>query len=332
MKCSLCDKKAVREIPYMKLFLCREHFINWFNQRFIKDSKKYKLFENSKKVAVAVSGGKDSTTLLHLLNAASKQLNFEIVGLTIDLGIDNGTGYSRKSVEIAVKNFNMAQVKYKVIDLSKEYNFNIDKAKYSTNRPVCSVCGLSKRYILNAAAEEMDADTLATGHNLDDMAQFIFSGYIYGNLESLARNSLINPPERGYRIKKVKPLFFTPESEILHYAILMGFPFIYDPCPYSSEFGSVAQERIGDMLKNMEAKMPGIMMNLAKTFEQQIRPALHDIYSRNEDVGKCKLCGRPTSKGREICSFCSIKNKLTNQPIDFKKSDNSLLNFNGSSR
>ncbi|MCL4343496.1 MAG: TIGR00269 family protein [Nitrososphaerota archaeon] len=310
MKCSLCDKEAVREIPYMKMYLCREHFIEWFDQRFIRDSKRYRLFENSKRVAVAVSGGKDSTTMLHLLSQASKQLNIEIVGLTIDLGIDNGTGYSRKSVETAVKNFEIAHVKYKVIDLGSDYNFTIDKAKRGTNRPACSVCGLSKRYILNAAAEEMDADTLATGHNLDDMAQFIFSGYVYGNLESLSRNSMVNPPERGYCVKKVKPLFFTPEGEILHYAILRGYPFIYDPCPYSSEFGSVSQERIGDMMKSMEAKMPGTMMNMVKTFEKQIRPALHDIYSRDEDVGRCKLCGRPTTKDREICSFCSIKNKL----------------------
>ncbi len=310
MKCSLCDKEAVREIPYMKMYLCREHFIEWFDQRFIRDSKRYRVFENSKRVAVAVSGGKDSTTMLHLLSQASKQLNVEIIGLTIDLGIDNGTGYSRKSVETAVKNFEIAHVKYKVIDLGSDYNFTIDKAKRGTNRPACSVCGLSKRYILNAAAEEMDADTLATGHNLDDMAQFIFSGYVYGNLESLSRNSMVNPPERGYRVKKVKPLFFTPEGEILHYAILRGYPFIYDPCPYSSEFGSVSQERIGDMMKNMEAKMPGTMMNMVKTFEKQIRPALHDIYSRDEDVGRCKLCGRPTTKDREICSFCSIKNKL----------------------
>ncbi|MEM0097157.1 MAG: TIGR00269 family protein [Conexivisphaerales archaeon] len=310
MKCSLCEKEAVREIPYMKLFLCREHFIDWFNQRFIRDAKRYKLFEKSKRVAVAVSGGKDSTTMLHLLNEVSKQLNIEIIGVTIDLGINNGTKYSSKSVEIAINNFKIAQVEYKVIDLNKDYNFTIDRAKSRTNRPACSVCGLSKRYILNAAAEEMNADTLATGHNLDDMAQFIFSGYIYGNFESLARNSMINPPERGYKIKKVKPFFFTPENEILHYAILKGYPFIYDPCPYSSEFGSVAQERIGDMLKNMETKMPGMMINLVKTFEKQIRPALHNIYSKDEDVGKCKLCGRPTSNGRDICSFCSIKNKL----------------------
>ncbi|MGC8557811.1 MAG: TIGR00269 family protein [Nitrososphaeria archaeon] len=317
MKCSQCDRDAVREIPYMKLYLCREHFLNWFNQRFIRDAKKYKLFENSKRVAVAVSGGKDSTTLLHLLKESSDQLNIEIVGLTIDLGIDVGTGYSKKSVETAVKNFESSGVEYKVIDLKGEYGFTIDKAKHRTGRPVCSVCGLSKRYILNAAAEEINADTLATGHNLDDMAQFIFSGYIHGNLESLARNALVNPPDRGYKIKKVKPLFFTPESEILHYAILRGFPFIYDPCPYSSEFGSVFQERVGNMLKEMEKEMPGTMINLVQTFEKQIRPLLYNTYSKDEDVGRCKLCGRPTSMGREICSFCSIKNKLTTEPLNY---------------
>ncbi len=310
MKCSFCEKDAIREIPYMKLYLCRDHFISWFNDRFIRDSKKYRIFENSKKVAVAVSGGKDSTTLLHLLNRASQDLNIEIVGLTIDLGIDNGTKYSSKSVETAIKNFKSEGVEYKVISLNMDYNFTIDMAKHGTNRPVCSACGLSKRYVLNAAAEEMGADTLATGHNLDDMAKFIFSGYVYGNLESLARNSMINPPERGFKIKKVKPLFFTPEREILHYAILQGYPFIYDPCPYSSEFGSVSQERIGELLKNMESKMPGMMMNLVKTFETQVRPTLHNIYSKDDEVGRCRQCGRPTSKGRDICSFCSIRNKL----------------------
>lgn len=307
MKCSKCDEKAIIKIPYANIYLCKEHFNEWFENRFERIVKKYKIFDGSKKVAVAVSGGKDSTTLLHLLNKLSKKLGFEIFGITIDLGIDMGKGYSSKSVEFAVKNYEALGVRYRIVKLNEEYGFTIDEAKHKIRRPICSTCGLTKRYVLDEVASKEGADTLATAHNLNDVAQYVFTGYFNGDINSLARLRVVSPAELGY-IKKVKPLFLTPEKEIMTYALINNIPFIYDSCPHTFRVGGPTQDKIRRSLEEMEDKIPGFMLNLVQNFEDKIRPWINDVPKLT--LGKCKICGRPTNNDRDICSFCAIRIKL----------------------
>lgn len=309
LKCSVCGKEAVRYIPYANIALCRDHYVEWFEKRFFKHVESFKIFEGSKRVAVAVSGGKDSVSLLHLTKMASEKYGFEVLGITIDLGIDRGTAYSKKSVEVALSNYKKLGVDYAIISLKEKHGFSIDESKRYVNRPVCSTCGLVKRYLLNEVAEEHGADTLATGHNLDDMAQYVLSAYVHGNLEYVLRNGPVIPARPGYPVKKVKPLFLTPEEEILHYALIKGFDFIYDPCPYSSEFNRVSKEKLGLIIKKIEKEYPGFTLGLVQTFEKEVKPKMH-YTDETQEITKCKICGRPTTPGRDICSFCAVKMKI----------------------
>ncbi len=310
MKCSICGNEAVHYVPYERLYLCKEHYAEWFEQKLVRNAKRYRMFDGSRRVAVAVSGGKDSTTLLHVLKKHEGEFGFTTVGFYIDLGIDRGTKYSEVNLEVVKRNFEEVGVEYRIVDLKGEYGFTIDDAKRRINRPVCSTCGVVKRYLMTLAAEELGADTLATAHNLDDMAQFVLSGYVYGNLEHLSRNSPVEEPERGFKVKKVKPFFLHYEYEVLHYAVLMGYQFVYDPCPYSEEFRGVSQHKLLMSMKRIEGDTPGFMLNLVSNFERNIRPMLYREISGSGQVGTCKICGRPTAPGRDICSFCSIKQKM----------------------
>ena len=318
MKCSKCDNKAIIKIPYANLLLCKDHFIEWLENRFERIVEKYKMFEGSRKVAVAVSGGKDSTTLLHLMKKYADKHGLEVVGIHIDLGIDMGKVYSNKSKEFAVKNFEMLGVDYRVVSIKDRYGFTIDEAKFKVNRPVCSTCGLVKRYTLTEIAEEERADTIATGHNLNDMAQFIMSGYYSGDISNLSRLDIITPPQHGYKIKKVKPLFLIYEKEILTYAIVKGIPFIYDSCPHSFRVGGVTQDTIRRKLEELEEVIPGFMLRLVENFINKIQPALKEKYEKEEEISYCKICGRPTIKGRDICSFCAVRLKITGQPLKIR--------------
>ncbi|BFI74967.1 ATP-binding protein [Sulfurisphaera ohwakuensis] len=318
MKCSKCDNKAIIKIPYSNLALCKDHFIEWFEKRFERIVDKYKMFENSKKIAVAVSGGKDSTTLLHLMKKLSEKKGFEIIGINIDLGIDMGKQYSSKSTEFALKNFEMLSVKYRIVRIKERYGFTIDDAKHKIKRPVCSTCGLVKRYTLTEVAEEEGADTIVTGHNLNDMAQFIMAGYFNGDVRDLARLDIITPPEKGYRVMKVKPLFLIYEKEILTYALVKGIPFLYDSCPHTFRVGGVTQDTIRRKLEELEEAIPGYMLMLVENFINKIQPALKEKYIKEEEIGHCKICGRPTTKDREICSFCAVRLKMTGQTINIK--------------
>ncbi|BBE41972.1 tRNA(U54)-2-thioribothymidine synthetase [Conexivisphaera calida] len=57
----------------------------------------------------------------------------------------------------------------------------------------------------------------------------------------------------------------------------------------------------------MEEAMPGFMMRLVQEFADKVQPALADRYLREGEVGRCRICGRPTSRDREICSFCAVR-------------------------
>ncbi len=315
LKCSKCDNPAIIRIGYANLNLCKEHFIEYFESRFERIIEKYKMLEGSKKVAVAVSGGKDSATLLHLMNKMKDKYNIELIGITIDLGINkHDSRYSAKSVEYAIKNYELLGVKYKIVKVSEDYGFTIDDAAKKLRRPVCSTCGLTKRYILNKVAAELGADTLATAHNLNDTAQFVLHGYFSGDVENLARLRAIAPAEKGF-IKKIKPLFLVPEKEIATYAILKNIPFITDSCPYVSlRLGGRSQTILRRKIEEIEDELPGFMAYLVENFENKIRPALEKEYGIREEEKeghRCKICGMPTPPGRDICSFCAIRLKLT---------------------
>ncbi|MGC9106121.1 MAG: ATP-binding protein [Thermoprotei archaeon] len=310
MKCSKCDKQAVIRIPYANLYLCQDHLNEWIESRVERTMKKYNMLHNVKRVAVAVSGGKDSTSLLHVMHRLSQRLGFEVIGVTIDLGIDAGTRYSSKSVEMAVKNFEMLKVPYRVVNLKREYGFTIEDAKRGIRRPVCSSCGLAKRYVLSVVAEEEKADALATGHNLNDVAQFVMTGYYSGDVENLARLEPVSPP-KFYSHYKVKPFFLTYEKEIMTFALVNRIPFIVESCPFSWRVGGATQEAVRRKLEELEEAVPGFMLRLVESFADKIRGPLAREYIKEEEVSRCKICGRPTTKGREICSFCAMRMKLT---------------------
>ncbi|AWS00707.1 ATP-binding protein [Metallosphaera hakonensis] len=307
MNCKRCGSKAVIRIDYANLTLCAEHFSEWLETRVEKTVKDYGMVAPGDIVAVAVSGGKDSTTLLHVMKKVSERMKFDVVGINIDLGIDRGTKYSSLSTELAVRNFELTGVNYKVVKLKETHGFTIDETKHRVKRPVCSTCGLVKRYVLDEVAKEIGANVLATGHNLNDMAVFVMSGYHTGDLQNLARLRAVSPGENGY-IKKIKPLFLTSEKETTTYALVNKIPFLLDSCPNNPKVGGPTSDKLRRMVELTEEEIPGFMLRLVENFERRIRPFFEDLPRFN--LGKCKVCGKPTNSDRDICSFCALKIKM----------------------
>jgi len=81
LKCSLCEEPAVTVVRYAKLRLCRKHFTEFICKRVLKAIERYRLVQKDWRILVAISGGKDSAALLHILTVLSKQLGFEVIAL-----------------------------------------------------------------------------------------------------------------------------------------------------------------------------------------------------------------------------------------------------------
>ena len=140
------------------------------------------------RVLVAVSGGKDSLGLLHLL----KKLNYNVTGYHINVGVD---GYSDLSLK-KVREFSRAKgIPIMVEDIRVRWDKGIGEVAKEVRRPPCSLCGMVKRYLMNRAAAEFDA--IATGHNLDDEAATLLGNLLRWEVGYLGRQSPVLEQKDG---------------------------------------------------------------------------------------------------------------------------------------
>jgi len=263
------------------------------------------MLDNVAKLLVAVSGGKDSVALLHVLSRICERRKIEIVAVTIDLGIE---GYSEECVRVSQQLCNMLGVRHIVVKLS-DYGFTIDdvkKLEHRLRRPVCAVCGLAKRYLLNKIAIEEKCDAIATGHNLVDVAQYLFTNFLSGNIEAMQKLLPVTPGEEVL-VKRIRPLYFIHEKETKLYTELLGLPVVRYTCPYSERQTKHRrkppfQEYLRAVLLDLDEKYPGTLFHFVENFIRRVVPML-----RTEQVGtffRCKICGLPTSRPDEVCAFC----------------------------
>jgi len=156
-----------------KLALCQTHFLEWIpaqTQRFIE---KYRMFSKDDRILVAVSGGKDSLSLWDIL----RRLDYKAEGLYIGLGIDGSMAYSDQSQSFCEIFAAERDLNLHTVSVPQEFDETIPEMSRRSRRgrgKPCSVCGLTKRHIMNRTARQSGFDVLVTGHNLDDEAAILF--------------------------------------------------------------------------------------------------------------------------------------------------------------
>lgn len=299
-KCKLCNNEAVVHLKYFDRHLCRDHFIDLTEQRIRKNITRNNLLDKEDKVAVAVSGGKDSVSMLHFLYNSIQKYKLDLLGIVVDEGIE---GYRDKSVQIAVDNLEKLGVDYKLIKFKDEYGKSMDEIASGNIERSCTYCGVLRRRILNKYAEKEGADKLATGHNLDDEVQSIFMNYLRGDFSRLKRTGAKTPKTEGF-VRRIKIMRDVPEKEIKLYAELKGFEVHPKRCPYVS--GSLRND-VRDMLNEFEEKHPGSKFSILSGADK-----LSDLIDKEKFSGpelrECEKCGRPSSS--EICKACKLIEKI----------------------
>lgn len=258
-----------------------------------KTIKENNLLNKKEKIVVALSGGKDSTSILYIL----KKLGYNVSGLMIDLNLGQ---WSKLHDEKMKKFCSELDVHLTIVDLKKELGQGIcfikNVLKKQKNLTGCAVCGVIKRWVLNRWAKKLKADKLVTGHNLDDEAQNILMNFLKGNT-FLGANS--GPATGGKPVKgfaqRVKPFFFVPESEILKYAKEKKFDIIYDKCPCA--FGTYRVET-REWMKNIDDEEK---LKMVKGFQKVIPKIRHE---NQKEILICEKCGEPSRD--KICNACKI--------------------------
>ena len=222
--CDVCGKDAVLEQAYSGRILCGHHLEKSIRKKVAKELRKQLHLDKSKPttVFVAISGGKDSAVLLTLLvELIGMRRDVRIVAGCVDEGID---GYRPPSLQCAIDLCETLDVEF--ISTSYEnLNFHqmdevvkrlpmISGSKEGVSAMPCSYCGVFRRQGINALAKQVDADVVALGHNLDDMAQTVLMNMTNGDIDRTLRLAPhTNAPVDGLP-PRIVPLRWIPEQEI----------------------------------------------------------------------------------------------------------------------
>ncbi|MFB0551555.1 MAG: TIGR00269 family protein [Nitrososphaeria archaeon] len=292
--CSLCHRsEAIHMRKYSGERLCRRCFIKTFERRVAKTISEYDMFHYDDRIVVAVSGGKDSLSLMDLLaRIESLHPYSELIAVTVDEGI---SGYRDEAVEIARVQARNRGVEHVVVSFKDQFGYMLDemvavlKGRGSETYP-CTICGVLRRRSLSQAAREAGADVVATAHTLDDVVQTYILNIMRGDLAKPWAGRVKNQ-----LIPRVTPFRLTPEKEAALYAYLRGMYLQTHACKYAS---TSSRNLIRFFLNDFEAKYPGSLFTALRSLE---RMPLRD---KTAVSMKCRICGELSS--REMCRACEI--------------------------
>lgn len=251
------------------------------------------MFGPDERLAVGVSGGKDSLALWDILH----HLGYRAEGIYLDLGIG---AYSQDSLSRVEAFAEERDLILHSVSLLQHYGFSIPDAAKATRRTPCSACGLSKRYVLNEEATRRGFDVLVMGHNLDDEAATLFSNVLNWNMEYLGRQRPVLPASDGLA-KKVKPLIRVAERETAAYAVLAGIDYEVEECPL---VGGNTVNRLKEWMAMLEHDSPGVTQHFLGGFFGR---ASHAFAVDIPDLHPCSKCERPTTGER--CAFCRLQER-----------------------
>lgn len=305
--CSICRR---REAFFLRLYsgerLCKRCFTNSIEHRVRATIAKYNMLDFNDRIAIAVSGGKDSLSLLHILTKIEKDYpRASIVAVSVDEGIK---GYRDEALRLASLSCRKLNVEHHVISFKELYGYTLDEIVSRLKEgdweglTPCAYCGVLRRKALNVIARKVGATKLATAHTLDDEVQTVILNILHGDIMRIIREKPITD-EAWKFVKRIKPFCEIPEKESALYAYIKGIKFQSMPCPYASE---AMRNDIRIFLNRMEEKHPGIKFTIFRSAER-IRQALEKIEPKIK-LRECASCGEPTT--REICQACHLLQRI----------------------
>jgi uncharacterized protein (TIGR00269 family) len=299
IRCDKCSSESIIYQKYSGMHLCHIHFEKDVHRKIRESLRETKIFASKAKVAVALSGGKDSSTLLYVLkHLFSCRKDIELAAILIDEGIES---YRHNTLTEAKSLAERLEIPYVVKSFQKAFGVTTDEI-VSIERPQapCSFCGVMRKTLLNRTAREIGADALAMGHNLDDEAQTILLNYLRGDIDRLFRLQ----PRRAQTgmVPRIKPLKRVPEKEIALYAFVHQLcNFNSGSCPYIAD---AMRLEVKNLLNDLEDRHPGTKYSVLRSFKRII-----DLQPDSDfQTQPCQKCGEPCSNG--LCQSCKLLDQI----------------------
>lgn len=289
---------AVFKRNYSGETLCKTCFLSSIESKTLHTISKYNMIEYGESVAVGVSGGKDSLSLLSILKKILKKNNHnDLIAITIDEGID---GYRDESIQLVKDHCKKIDIPLNIFSYRDLFGSTMDESmlhRPSKKLSSCSMCGSFRRRALDVAAKSVKADIIATAHNLDDHIQTFMINLLSGDIN---RIGWMFPAPLLYDdgLKKIKPFVELYETEIVFYAFQSEIEFQAEQCPYMNE--SIRSDyRV--FFNELEKSHPGIKYNCFNAVNKLSKIIKNS--KQNVKIKKnCSKCGNLCNG--EVCSVC----------------------------
>lgn len=285
--------------------LCKRCFIKSVERTVFRTIKKEGLFTPDDRIMIALSGGKDSIALAHMLSKIEKAYGTKLFAVTIDEGVQ---GYREEGIAIAKEVSNKLGLEHHIYTFKEFYGYSLKEiCDIAKSRGIhllgCSFCGILRRRLINELAIKLGATKVATGHNLDDEAQTFLINILRGDVERIGRSGAKPLALREGFVPRVKPLRYVPEKEIAVYVYARGYPLYQRECPYVR---ASLRDEVRDILNRLEAEHPGTKHSIVSVSDSLTRLLEEKITSSK--IEHCEVCGSPSSRKR--CRVCEVLSML----------------------
>lgn len=208
----------------------------------------YNMIEEGDKIAIGLSGGKDSLTLLHALYNLRRYYpkKFNIIAITIHPGSDT---FKTDELEKMCKKLGIEYI---------IYNSNISKVVFDIRKEKnpCSLCANMRRGMLNSIAIENGCTKIALGHHSDDVIEtFLMSIFLNGKIHTFSPVTYLSRSD----VRVIRPFIYVSEKDIRAVARKLDFPVVGKCCPMD---GVSKREYMKDLIRSLGHDIPKIKANL----------------------------------------------------------------------
>lgn len=222
-----------------------------------KAIEEYHMIEEGDKIAVCLSGGKDSITLLHAFKSLQRfyPKKFELIAISVN------PGFEFFDIDFLQKICNDIQIPLFIENSNaKEIVFDIRKEKNP-----CSLCANLRRGVINSIAIREGCNKIALGHNQDDVLEtFLLNLFYTGNISTFSPVSYMDRS----KITLIRPLLYTPEKEIRKFIRKNNFEVMPKVCPMD---GISKREDMKQLIFSLTKDIPMIRANLFGAIERNLK-------------------------------------------------------------
>ena len=222
--------------------------------RFRKGIGEYKLIENGDRIAVCISGGKDSMLMAKCIQRLQMygEISFTAEYIVMDPGYEKA---NRIKIE---ENAGLLGLPVRI------YNTRIFESAEKEKKHPCFLCARLRRGWLYKTAEELGCNKIALGHHFDDVIETILMGMLYG---SQVQTMMPKLHSENYDVQLIRPLYLARESDIISWAEDNGLSFIQCACRTAKNEGSSKRAEIKKLLKELRKNNPAVDMNIFRSVE-----------------------------------------------------------------